>query len=122
MAIIQNEPRCKIQSGTYTGTGGFGSSYPNKLSFAFKPKVVIVTLKSGEKITAPLIMTGDSGIVGLHFGSTLYTMRYSVSNNSISWYYEGGTGDSSTTGATANNARVAQLNNTGDVYNWVAFG
>jgi hypothetical protein len=40
-SAVAATPYCKIQAGTYTGTGTFNTS-KNTLTFAFTPKVVIV--------------------------------------------------------------------------------
>lgn len=111
MAIIQNEPRCKIQTGTYTGTGTYRADNPNKLSFSFEPKVIIINAggTNGTGVCAPLIMTGSPGVTKVVLDANIVIdIFYTISGNSVSWY---GTYSAET-----------QFNKNGMRYNWVAFG
>ena len=44
--VIANLPR--IQAGSYTGTGTYGTDNPNTLTFDFTPKLVIINQYSGD--------------------------------------------------------------------------
>jgi hypothetical protein len=111
MAIIQNEPRCKIQTGTYTGTGTYGVDNPNKLSFSFEPKVIIISVggTNSDYVGTPLIMSGKTGVTKVAVGTNIVQpVFYTISGKNVSWYstYRGD----------------IQFNNTGYSYNWVAIG
>lgn len=44
--ILGNAVGVQIETGSYTGTGTYGSSNPNSLTFGFEPKIVIITTNS----------------------------------------------------------------------------
>lgn len=41
-AVNSGIPGVQIETGSYTGTGKYGSSNPNSLTFSFEPKIVII--------------------------------------------------------------------------------
>lgn len=112
--------RSKIATGSYTGTGTSGSANPNTLTLGFKPKVLFVKARENNgwrndstyRVFIDAFMwtngmtrcTTSSGIQG--YNRTNY---FTVSETGISWY-----ADSSYYGV--------QLNNSGTVYDYVAFG
>lgn len=77
----------KISVGSYTGTGGYGSSSPNSLTFDFEPKYVYITARtsasSSTVYSGELTLTG-TGFIARRAGETwvgsdrAYT---SISNN-----------------------------------------
>ena len=119
----------KIASGQYTGTGTFGESNKNTLTFPFVPKGVVIstpsTVASGTANAtyfAPATFVNGSNL-GFVMQSTEDAERaYSIplhllwSDKTLSWYYVNPS--TSSTGLTASN----QLNYSGMVYNWVAIG
>ena len=93
----------KIQTGSYNGTGAYGSSNPCRLTFDFSPKVVmILSTRSVGDGTAVWIVSAPKGIVNSEFCNLTW------SGNSLSWYHD-------------NNA-VYQLNYSGYKYYWCAIG
>ena len=110
-AAIAGVGNCRVAYGTYTGTGTFGNSSPNTLTFDFEPKLVIV-----QSINSATFTPGSDYILSILFlmrGVRLYYCGDNSSNyiswsgNSVSWY-----------GGTA----VGQLNKNGFNYIYVAIG
>lgn len=107
----------QIETGTYIGTGTYGSGNPNTLTFGFPPKLVIV---SRDGHSQGYLST--AGVIILHYGMPSYNDRiahsYTTSNdvvitwngNSVSWYNPGATSDG------------FQMNNLNTVYYYTAFG
>lgn len=94
----------KIATGSYTGTGTYGASNPNSLTFAFEPKLVFITGNSGS----------DRGIFILGQGrgelSSSYVTFYILSSGkNMSWYSNSGSAQS-------------QLNMNNQTYYYVAIG
>lgn len=95
----------QIATGSYVGTGKYGSSNPNSLTFEFEPKLVIVNY---------------SGFAIFVRGSTKTIVAVSASNypfkenavswgvNKVSWYHTG--------------TSESQLNKSGITYFYVAIG
>lgn len=84
----------KIESGNYTGTGTYGSSNPNSLTFGFVPKIVIVSPTDGIKFsyygnsvgfrTSFIWQYGNTNITIIN--GSVYTLTLSLSGNTLSWY------------------------------------
>lgn len=51
---ILGETRVQIATGSYTGTGQYGSSSPNSLTFSFRPKVFVLYKESTETASGQL--------------------------------------------------------------------
>lgn len=108
----------KIQTGTYTGTGAYGSTYPTSLTFNFTPKLVLIFdttglfsqpqngqtyyVSYGMILWAPGI---SKDVVSSYPDKYRY---YTLTGNKFSWYADGP------------NANY-QLN-ANRTYRWVAFG
>lgn len=100
----------KIQTGSYVGTGTYGSSNPCSLTFDFEPKVLLVEPKG---------MTGGPPCITLVCGVELSQilifenqrtfLQTTWSENTVSWY---------TNSADA----VSQLNGNGNLYHYCAIG
>ena len=89
-----------INMGSYTGTGTYGSSNPNTLTFQKPPKVVFI--KNTTNVRSVIIFIN---------GCTLYNYEggdvpVAWNGNSISWYHE--------------TSNIIQYNEKNKVYNWVA--
>lgn len=108
----------KIQTGTYTGTGAYGSTYPTSLTFNFTPKLVLIFDTTGlfsqpqngqtyyDSYGMILWAPGISkDIVSSYPDKYRY---YTLTGNKFSWYADGP------------NANY-QLN-ANRTYRWVAFG
>lgn len=110
--------RSKIASGSYTGTGTYGSGNKNSISFSFAPKLVIIQTRKGspESIQTCIFMqtgttpSSDHGFDGNGFKSSGYTPKAtgSLSGSTLSWYNS----DSSS----------EQMNISGQTYYYIAFG
>lgn len=129
--VISDLGMPQIATGSYTGTGNAGSSYPNSLTFDFVPKIVAVYAwgipnKAGE-LYSPLYRSGSSythqviWMIPVDFLQTSYKTSYhngfgfesfakvSSDKKTISWYQE----DSKAT---------YQLNERGYTYYYFAIG
>lgn len=89
------DSKCKIVSGSYTGTGTYGSNNKNSLTFDGKPKLLIVssTVSSayGGRRTYPqlIFVYGESGSIAslITSGSEVFSSaKVSGSGNTVSWY------------------------------------
>ena len=105
--------KCKIQRGTYVGTGTYGSSTPNILNFNFQPYVVVITGKREVAIcncTEPKSMAAFSL---LNNGSGCYGCDTKVSGNQLTWWFY------------ANNVagnEIFQMNSSGETYTYTVIG
>ena len=78
------EGMAKIETGSYVGTGTYGSSNPNSLTFEFAPKVVFIYPKEPSQNAA--------GVVAVY--GAIYAIDYAThqaisiiwSNKQMSWY------------------------------------
>ena len=102
----------KIATGSYTGTGTYGSSNPNSLTFEFEPKVLFiapVTNYSGALNYQSVFWKGMTSFP-TYIGSADTGMSVVVSwGTTVSWY---------TNGSYANR----QLNDSGTSYAYIAIG
>lgn len=108
----------KIATGNYIGTGTYGSSNPNSLTFDFVPKLVFIFAESSDGYTGiffdfdvsncyqltPTITSGDR--------LWLYKSRhYSITfDKNFSWYYD------------YTNGMEQQFNTSGTTYDYIAIG
>lgn len=100
----------KIATGSYTGTGTYGSRNPNSLTFDFEPKLVFISGTSVHIMLNLLEKTENSFkdlAVGFQNGNTVYTVSRSHSGNTVYWY--------------ASNV-TTQINNSGSEFNYIAIG
>lgn len=76
----------KLVTGTYTGTGTYGSSNPNSLTFEFEPKAIFI---QGEDIKLDiLIMIRSTLYTGKDTSSGSSTAKCNITwgSNTVSWY------------------------------------
>lgn len=127
-------PPIQVAYGKYTGTGAWGESSPNKLTFSFAPKVVFVVqyFHSASGVYGPIyssqkasnaVMVADTLTESFQSGNGFCELgyiddeaRYSYGKKSkdgktFYWYFSYDKDRSS-----------SQLNRKGDVYYWVAIG
>lgn len=127
-------PPIQVAYGKYTGTGTWGESSPNKLTFSFAPKVVFIVqyFNSASGVYCPIyasqnkinaVMVADTLTESFQSGNGFYELgyihdeaRYSYGKKSkdgktFYWYFSYHEDRSS-----------SQLNSEGDVYYWVAIG
>lgn len=114
---LQNLPAgVQIATGSYVGTGTYGASNPNSLTFEFEPKILFINAykTSGRYSYATdfsaikEIVIGSDGALEWHSGTDSFNIRSIVfSGNSVNWY-----------GANALN----QLNESGYTYYYTVIG
>ena len=124
-ALGQLGAKVQIATGSYTGTGTYGESNPNSLTFGFEPKLVIVWFAyqpSGNYGLMPastsssfawersFIYTKGQCRTQIYYNNTSYPNELSVVGNTFSWY------------TTSNNASHGQLNQSGVTYEYFAIG
>ena len=96
-------PGTQVYTGSYTGTGQYGSSNPNTLTFPFEPKILVVG--NYWQFTAPY---GCPSAPCMGSGNSVGGVNLNWSGNSVSWH------------STRNNTQ--QLNESGKTYNYFAIG
>ena len=110
-------PTIKIETGSYVGTGTYGSSNPNKLTFGFEPKLVLVF--AGSSLESFMIIpafagnpdgNGSSFIIGGSNACQVYPVSKNVDGNSLNWWVNGIT------------QPHIQFNHSGRTYNYIAIG
>lgn len=128
----------KIQTGSYTGTGTYGSSNPNSLTFNFVPQSFIITSHIYRQAINLLIGIPTSSISMIFsVSSTTFSFNgailYSyVSGNSLNWYAsssDGFAGEVDSNGYTENTPSTSDLivlqmnsNLRDDGYDYIVFG
>lgn len=104
--------KVRIATGSYTGTGTYGASNPNSLTFAFEPKVLFIapiTNQSGPLNFQSVFWKGMTSFP-TYIGGADTGMSVVVSwGTTVSWY---------TNGSYANR----QLNDSGTSYAYIAIG
>ena len=119
-------PVTQIYTGSYTGTGTYGSSNQNTLTFPFEPKLVFVILTSAYPVQTSfhleiagqfLIPWGISRISASAdtngSGSYVPYLNFTYSGTSLSWYASMSSGSANAT---------HQFNTSGASYSYVAIG
>lgn len=114
--LLLKLPGVQIETGSYVGTGTYGESNPNSLTFGFGPKLIWVygqySSSEAQGQTTGLFLSPESIGSGRRLAFTkpgtslLVTVKYSGANV-LSWY-----------GSTAD----AQLNYSGYTYYYIALG
>ena len=100
--ILLNLPGAQITTGSYVGTGTYGSSNPNSLTFGFVPKILVVGTSGGYwNIFIPGIDTG-------FYTTSDYDNVPSFYQNSIEWYNS--------------SSATYQFNKSNSTYYYVAIG
>lgn len=121
--LAQLGTKAKIETGSYTGTGTYGSANPTSLTFGFEPKLVIVWIAYQPSENYGLRPASNSGAwnssfiytkgqcrTNIYYNNTVYTNELSVVGNTFSWYTK------------SNNAPYGQLNQSGVTYEYFAIG
>ena len=112
---------CQVYAGSYVGTGTYGESNPNTLTFPFEPKAVFISARSsttpnpdgtGSSSSSGALLVYDSPL-NIRFGNNNAGGLSNVEweGNSVSWYWSSGT-----------YAAFYQLNSAGITYSYVAIG
>lgn len=108
----------KIETGSYVGTGDFGSASLCSLTFKDTPSIVIIFGSSGEVMMIPHFLGKESDFVYSRGNTTEYGFnRITWEGNTVSWYCsDAGNG----VGSITIKARH-QMNENGTEYHWLAF-
>lgn len=104
-------PAVRIETGSYVGTGTYGSSNPNTLTSSFEPKVVFIVTHNQASatyryFTGPL-MRGNLSASCVSGSGASTLLNLSWSGNSVSWYSD---------------SVYTQLNADGTTYDYIALG
>lgn len=107
----------RIATGSYVGTGSYGASNPNSLTFPFEPKFVMLTVQKNAGSGDMFLPMGGywqagflwhTGTAASRIANTSNITYFNVNKNTLSWY------------STASPA--AQLNDSSRTYEYVAIG
>ena len=109
----------KIAIGSYVGTGTYGSSNPNTLTFDFEPKIVFLSVDSSASAFSQtgfmFFIRNQSGSPSWYFYNVAYVGRtITWSGNTLSWY--------TLTGNPNDAPDRQQFNVSGQRYCYVALG
>ena len=109
----------KIETGSYVGTGKYGESNKNTLTFGFAPKMLLIFKESTYEETHHYMDIEDQFLYPA-VGGTVHNFNYPSSYHSVSVAWDGNSVEwwSVGTGASAS----YQYNSYSTVYNYVAIG
>lgn len=105
-----------IATGSYVGTGTYGSSNPNSLTLGFVPKLIFIFVSpssegTGGNAIIPAISLTNSYLLGGYMYGSLRNGSYSyakIDANNVSWYNT--------------SSESEQMNYSGWKYNYIAIG
>lgn len=99
-----------IETGSYTGSGTYGESSPNTLTFSFRPQLVIIVENDfGQTFSGYFIRGAEVGMTNFIGGpSSNFGVFLDWNNDSVSWF--------------SNNGIEYQLNRSGITYCYLAIG
>lgn len=110
-AVSTANSKAKIATGSYTGTGKYGSSNKNRLAFDFAPKFLVVAQNGNQTGYTSggsfYWVYPSTGSVNITKANDSYTPSVSVSGNTVSWYTD---------------AANTQLNISDTTYHYIAIG
>ena len=92
--LLLTLPGVQIETGSYVGTGTYGASNPNSLTFGFAPKVLKLSIREEsnqtykEKIFSPFIFPSTISNVNDYSSSSGSTTGITISweGNTVKWY------------------------------------
>lgn len=116
----------RIVSGTYVGTGTYGQTKPNSITFPFSPK--LFWLRGKVRYGNNVITTGlleklywdTSYSVGSNSGIGGSTGVFSMTGNTVSWYTTNTSSGTSEDGVKV--TPYGQMNGPGETYTYIAIG
>lgn len=100
----------KIEMGSYVGTGTYGASNPNTLTFEFIPKLVIIKPNNTTDKYHFEVIQGQTKTFSYQDNTNYGKVEISWNGNSISWYCTSGDGSE------------GQLNKAEYTYYYIAIG
>ena len=83
-AALAAAGNCHIVTGSYVGTGPWGSEHPNTLTFDFEPKALVIL--GGYTSLAVFIKPYDRAYTRGQTGDGADIVRTTWTVNSVSWY------------------------------------
>lgn len=105
---LEISKKAQFKTGTYNGTGTYGSGNPCTIVCGFKPSFVLFISQNGSnKPMGVFVCAQNSGYVAHLASSYCYTQTVTTSDNGMSWYGEDA---------------KKQGNESGKSYEWVAIG
>ena len=103
--------KVRIATGSYTGTGTYGASNPNSLTFAFEPKMVFIGAKIQSAANCAFVFNGQITFSRTNSGGGGDSAVCSFNGNTFTWY-----STSSSWGV------AAQMNSANEAYLYFAIG
>lgn len=105
--------RAQIEVGTYNGTGVYGSSNKNSITFSFVPKMVLIRDQAATNLNymqmvSPYIFGNQTFFTSTDM-SSFRKQVVDISDTTMNWYSDGG-------------SAMTQMNASGKVYEWIAIG
>ena len=102
----------RIEVGSYVGTGTYGSSNPNSLTFGFEPKLVAIfdPAKNGNYAYKLFMLRNVLGASVLEIDGNNNGVVVTWSEKSVTWYLYG------------SKTVSYQMNGSGVIYNYIAIG
>lgn len=81
--------KARVQVVSYVGTGTYGSSNPNSLTFDFVPKVIVIQISTeNSKYGSCIALNGSKQVIT--YPSTDYASEFSWNKKTVSWYNQNG--------------------------------
>ena len=100
-----------IETGSYAGTGTYGESNPNSLTFDFEPKIVFLRQRVSDTISSKILSVltyGNSSTYNVEGTSSHYYITVNWNGKTVSWY--------------SNQESSYQMNGSKTTYSYVAIG
>lgn len=79
------EAGVRIATGSYVGTGSYGASNPNSLTFPFVPKIVLIQV-AANTYGAAFFVWGSGYFTCPYSGNSIGVNPVTISGNTMSWY------------------------------------
>lgn len=98
--------KIRIATGSYTGTGTYGASHPNSLTFGFEPKMVFIGAERQSSANCAFVFNGQTTFSRTNSGGGGDSADCSFSGNTFTWY---STSSSWGSAAQMNSANVEYL-------------
>lgn len=106
----------RVETGSYVGTGTYGSSNPNTLTFGFVPQLVIVCKKNGFLTPSDggynqsFLWVARQFVLSIYAINSISSVQISAKGNTLSWNADSPYGPE------------RQCNISGQEYNYIAIG
>ena len=107
LQVWSKERPGQVVTGSYVGTGTYGQSNPNSITFSAPPKVVFVAPTSTGIVNSPVACTFVYGMVVAYTTNNGVRLNVNFPGSTLTWY-------------TTGNGSASQMNESGVTYNYVA--